>query len=214
MLATLFFSQGTPMLLAGDEFGRTQKGNNNACCQDNEISWVDWEGIKEEGQSLIAFTRKLLRLRNPLPILRRGRFLTAEYNPVLDVKDVTWINASGREMQTSDWGDGKMRSFGMLVDGRAQTSGIKRRASDVTLLIVFNGYYEGVKFTLPEFVDGDQWLIFIDSNDPERSVTSTLKTGDKFEVAGRSLLLLAASTTGEPVKVISRLALDLLRDGV
>ena len=94
MLATLFFSQGTPMLLGGDEFGRTQQGNNNAYCQDNEISWVDWE-IKEEGQSLIDFTRKLIRLRNALPILRRGRFLTAEYNPVLEVKDVTWINASG-----------------------------------------------------------------------------------------------------------------------
>jgi glycogen operon protein len=147
MLATLFFSQGTPMLLAGDEFGRTQKGNNNAYCQDNEISWVDWEGIKEEGQSLIAFCRKLLRLRNSLPILRRGRFLTAEYNPALEVKDVTWINASGKEMQKSDWEDGKMRCFGMLIDGRAQTSGIKRQASDVTLLIVVNGYYDLVKFT-------------------------------------------------------------------
>jgi isoamylase len=122
MLATLFFSQGTPMLLAGDEFGRTQKGNNNAYCQDNEISWVDWDGIKEEEQSLICFTRKLIRLRYSLPILRRGRFLTAEYNPVLEVKDVTWINASGREMQNSDWEDGKMHCFGMLIDGRAQTS--------------------------------------------------------------------------------------------
>jgi isoamylase len=72
MLATLFFSQGTPMLPGGDEFGRTQKGNNNAYCQDNEISWVDWEGIEEEGQSLIVFTRKLIRLRHSLPILRRG----------------------------------------------------------------------------------------------------------------------------------------------
>jgi isoamylase len=212
MLATLFFSQGTPMLLAGDEFGRTQKGNNNAYCQDNELSWVDWEGIKEDGQSLIAFTRKLLRLRNSLPILRRGRFLTAEYNPELEVKDVTWINASGSEMQTSDWGDGKMRCFGMLIDGRAQTSGIKRRASDVTLLIVLNGYYEAVKFTLPEFVGGGRWLTFIDTNDPERSEVSTLKTGDKYEVAGRSLLLLAALTSGEPLTVIRRLALDLLHD--
>ena len=177
MLATLFFSQGTPMLLGGDEFGRTQKGNNNAYCQDNEISWVDWEGIKEEGQSLIVFTRKLIRLRHSLPILRRGRFLTAEYNPALEVKDVTWINASGKEMQKSDWEDGKMRCFGMLVDGRAQTSGIKRRASDVTLLIVVNGYYDLVKFTLPEFVGGNQWLTFIDTNDPDRSDTSTSKDG-------------------------------------
>ena len=212
ILATLFFSQGTPMLLGGDEFGRTQKGNNNAYCQDNEISWVDWDGIKDEGQSLIGFTRKLIRLRQSLPILRRGRFLTAEYNPALEVKDVTWINASGKEMQKNDWQDSRMHCFGMLIDGRAQTSGIKRRASDVTLLILVNGYYDLVKFTLPEFVGGDQWLTFIDSNDPDRSDTSTLKTGDAYEVTGRSLVLLAALTSGEPVKVIWRLAFDLLRE--
>jgi glycogen operon protein len=171
---------------------------------------VDWE-IKEEGQSLIDFTRKLIRLRQSLPILRRGRFLTAEYNPVLEVKDVTWINASSREMQKGDWEDGKMRCFGMLIDGRAQTSGIKRQASDVTLLIVLNAYYDKVRFTLPEFVGGDQWLTLIDTNDPEGSGASTLKTGNLYEVTGRSLLLFAALTSGEPVKVIRRLALDLLR---
>jgi isoamylase len=173
---------------------------------------VDLEGIKKEGQSLIAFTRKLIRLRNSLPILRRGRFLTAEYNPALEVKDVMWINASGKEMQKNDWEDGKMRCFGMLIDGRAQTSGIKRRASNVTLLIVVNGYHEPVKFTLPEFVDGDQWLTLIDTNNPERSETSTLRTGNEYEVTGRSLLLLAALTSGEPVKVIWRLASDLLHE--
>jgi isoamylase len=212
MVATLFFSQGTPMVLGGDEFGRTQKGNNNAYCQDNEISWVDWDGIKEEGQSLIAFTRKLIRLRDCLPILRRGRFLTAEYNPALEVKDVTWINASGKEMQKHEWENSKMRCFGMLIDGRAQTSGIKRRASDVTLLIVVNAHYELVKFTLPEFVGGDQCLTFIDTNNPGHSETSTLKTGDSCDVAGRSLLLLAALTSGEPVRLIWRLALDFLRE--
>jgi isoamylase len=211
MLATLFFSQGTPMLVAGDEFGRTQKGNNNAYCQDNEISWVDWQGINEQGLSLIAFTRKLLRLRHSLPVLRRGRFLTAEYNPLLEVKDVTWVDASGKEMERSNWDDTKMHCLGMLIDGRAQTSGIKRRASDVTLLIVVNSYYDSVKFTLPEFVGGDQWLTFIDTNDPERHETPTLKAGDKYEVTGRSLLLLAALTSGEPLRVIWRLALDLLR---
>ena len=109
----------------------------------------------------------------------------------------------------------KMHCFGMLIDGRAQTSGIKRRASDVTMLIVINSYYDRVKFTLPEFVGGDQWMMFIDTNDPERKEASTLKTGDKYDVTGRSLLLLAALTSGEPVKVISRLALDeLLREDV
>jgi isoamylase len=212
MLATLLFSQGTPMLLGGDEFGRTQKGNNNAYCQDNEISWVDWDGITEADRSLVAFTRNLIRLSQSLPILRRGRFLVAEYNPELEVKDVTWINATGTEMQQSDWENGLMRCFGMLIDGRAQTSGIKRRASDVTLLIVINAYHDVVKFTLPEFVGGDQWLTLIDTNDPERSETSTLKTADEYEVTGRSLLLFAALTSGEPVRIVRRIAFELLRD--
>ena len=200
------------MLLGGDEFGRTQKGNNNAYCQDNEISWVDWDGIKEERQSLIVFTRKLIRLRHSLPILRRGRFLTAEYNPALEVKDVTWINASGKEMKESDWEDGKMRCFGMLIDGRAQTSGIKRRASDVTMLVVINAYHDVVKFTLPVFVGGDQWMTLIDTNDPQRGDSPTHKTGDVYEITGRSLLLFAALTSGEPFRVVRRIALELLRD--
>jgi len=162
-------------------------------------------------QSFKAAKPGKLKLTHSLPILRRGRFLTAEYNPVLEVKDVTWINASSREMQKGDWGDGKMRCFGMLIDGRAQTSGIKRQASDVTLLIALNAYYDKVRFTLPEFVGGDQWLTLIDTNDPEGSGASTLKTGNVYEVTGRSLLLFAALTSGEPVKVIRRLALDLLR---
>ncbi|MBV8053676.1 MAG: glycogen debranching protein GlgX [Deltaproteobacteria bacterium] len=212
MLATLLFSQGTPMLLGGDEFGRTQNGNNNAYCQDNEISWVNWDGITEQGRSLIAFTRQLIRLRQSLPILRRGRFLIAEYNPELEVKDVTWINAAGTEMQQHDWENGLMRCFGMLIDGRAQTSGIRRRASDVTLLIVVNAYHDVVRFTLPEFAGGDEWLTLVDTNDPERGESITLKAADEYEVTGRSLLLFAALTSGEPRQVVRRIALDMLRD--
>jgi isoamylase len=210
-LSTLFFSQGTPMLLAGDEFGRTQKGNNNAYCQDTDISWLDWDAIGDEGKTLTEFVRKLIRLRQALPILRRGRFLTAEFNPELEVKDVTWINASGAEIKDQDWSDSNMRCFGMLIDGRAQTSGIKRRASDVTLLIVVNAHHDVVKFTIPEVVGGDQWLTLIDTNDPERGDTSTLQTGHQYEVTGRSLLLLAALTNGEPLRVVWRIAYDLLR---
>lgn len=212
MLATLLLSQGTPMLLAGDEFGRTQKGNNNAYCQDNEISWLDWDAITDQGLSLLAFRRQLIHLRHSLPILRRGRFLIAEYNPELDVKDVTWINATGSEMQQIDWNDGLMRCFGMLVDGRAQTSGIKRRASDLTLLIVVNAYHDIVKFTLPEFVGASEWLILTDTNIPQRSETSLLNSGHDYEVTGRSLVLFAALSGGEPVDMVRRIASELLRD--
>ena len=105
-----------------------------------------------------------------------------------------------------------MRCFGALVDGRAQTSGIKRRASDVTLLFVVNSYHDVVKFTLPGFVGGDQWVSLIDTNDPERGETPTSAAGSACEVTGRSLRLFAALTSGEPVRVVWRIALELLRD--
>ena len=99
MLATLLLSQGTPMLLAGDEFGRTQQGNNNAYCQDNEISWVDWD-IDEDGQALIGFVAELTAAApHAIRSCAASRFLTGEYNEELGVKDVTWINANGAEMQ-------------------------------------------------------------------------------------------------------------------
>src|SRR5208337_4746921 len=104
LLATLFLSQGVPMLLAGDEFGRTQQGNNNAYCQDNEISWLNWE-LSDKGRSLFRFTQTLCELRHKYPILRRNRFLTGAYDEELDVKDLTWINAAGEEMQQSHWND-------------------------------------------------------------------------------------------------------------
>src|SRR5215212_7880776 len=118
LLATLLLSQGTPMLLAGDERGRTQNGNNNAYCQDNEISWVDWHH-DERAERLINFVRKLTGLRHRFPILRRARFLTGQFDEELAVKDVSWINATGDEMREEHWKDANVRCFGMLLDGRA-----------------------------------------------------------------------------------------------
>ncbi len=188
MLGTLLLSQGTPMLLAGDEFGRTQQGNNNAYCQDDEISWLNWE-LEEKGESLLRFTRKLTDLRHTYPILRRTRFLTGEYNEELGVKDVTWINASGAEMQAEDWADNNMRCFGMLMDGRAQVSGIRKRGQDATLLLVINGWHDLVKFSLPETPGGGGWKVLIDSNAPDREDIPDFGFGDIYDVTGRSLLL-------------------------
>jgi glycogen operon protein len=116
VLATLIFAQGTPMLLAGDEFGRTQKGNNNGYCQDSEIGWFNWN-IESKGNELVIFTQKLIDLRREFPILRRTRFLTGSYNEELGVSDVSWLNASGVAMEEKDWNDGNLRCFGMLMDG-------------------------------------------------------------------------------------------------
>jgi glycogen operon protein len=188
MLATLLLAQGTPMLLAGDEFGRTQQGNNNAYCQDSDISWLDWD-IAEKGQGLIRFTQKLTHLRHTYPILRRTRFLTGEYNEELGVKDVTWVNASGAEMQPEDWGDANMRCFGMLMDGRAQVSGIRKRGQDATLLLVINGWNDMVEFCLPETPGGAGWELLADTNIPEPEGTPAFEFGHCYQVTGRSLLL-------------------------
>jgi len=192
LLATLLLAQGTPMLQAGDEFARTQKGNNNAYCQDNEISWVNWE-LAEKEKLLTKFVQRLTRMRHQYPILRRNLFLGGNWDEDLGVRDVTWINANGREMEDRHWGDRNMRCFGMLLDGRAQTTGIRQRGKEVTLLLVVNGYHDVVDFTLPESNDGGRtWSLLIDTNIEDitaQEQKELFDTGDKYQVTGRSLLL-------------------------
>ena len=196
LLGTLLLSQGTPMLLAGDELGRTQGGNNNAYCQDNEINWLDWN-IGERGKSLIRFVQRLAKLRHAYPILRRNRFLTGEYNAELAVKDVTWINASGAEMRDENWREGATRCIGMLMDGRAQSTGIRRRGRDATLLWVLNAHHDVVLFTLPECAGDSAWSLLIDSNKPA-DPQARFGSGSAYEVTGRSMLLLAQERKQQP----------------
>ena len=184
------------MLLAGDEFARTQGGNNNAYCQDNEISWVDWE-LQEQNAAQIRFVQKLTALRHKYPILRRNRFLTGVYNEELGVKDVTWINASGAEMKPENWGDLNMECFGMLMDGRAQPTGIRRRGEDATLLMVLNAYHDLVEFTLPETVGGWRWQLLIDTNLAEEAEMGSFVSGEIYGVTGRSVLLFALEPAAE-----------------
>ncbi len=190
MLATLLLSQGTPMILAGDEFGRTQGGNNNAYCQDNEVSWFDWN-LPEWAKTQVAFVRRLTKLRHDYPILRRGRFFTGTPIDALDVKDVTWINASGAEMEHGDWHNPGMKCFGMLIDGRAQATGIRKPGSDTTMLIVLNAHHGLVTFTLPECTNGRAWELVFDTNVPDRNDWQSFAIGDTYDVTGGSLLLFA-----------------------
>jgi isoamylase len=194
----LLLSQGTPMLLAGDEFGRTQQGNNNAYCQDNEISWLNWN-IQDKGRSLISFVQKLIGLRHTYPILRRNLFLSGQYLEELGVKDVTWINADGSEMDNEHWGDSGLRCFGMLLDGRAQPTGIRQLGHEATLLLVINGHHEPVKFKLPECFGGSEWSILVDTNEPGKGNEVKRKTGEEHEVTARSFLLFCLKADPESV---------------
>ena len=197
LLATVLLSLGTPMLLAGDEFGHTQQGNNNAYAQDNPINWPNWLGIAPAGRTLREFTRRLIATRKAFPILHRSRFLVGSRNEEIDVTDVTWLTPVATEMTTEQWQDGNARCFGMLLDGRAQESGIKRRGSDATLLIIYNAHHDIVRFTLPDVPQGKHWLDLIDTARPE-SVPNKHPLGRVFDVAGRSLCAFVLVTEGAP----------------
>ncbi len=200
MLATLLLSQGTPMLLAGDEFARTQRGNNNAYCQDNDISWVNWD-IAAAGLAQIRFVQKLIALRRRYPILRRSRFLSGELNEQIGIKEITWVNASGVEMQQAQWTDELMLCFGMLLDGRAQATGIRQRGQDATILIVFNAYHDVVKFTLPGGDENAHWMLMIDTHQADADFsTQVFATGDVYDVTGRSLLMFSMAAETERAK--------------
>jgi len=191
MLATLLMSQGTPMILAGDEFGRTQQGNNNAYCQDNQISWVDWS-LLEKNAPLMKFVRKLCALRHKYPILRRNLFLNGELVEELDVRDVTWINPKGSQMENGDW-DAPVRCFAMLLDGRAQSTGIRQRGKEATILMIINGHQDAVNFTLPDSVGASSWSLLLDTNISEATESTEeappLAVGASYKAEGRSLVL-------------------------
>jgi isoamylase len=193
LLATTLLSHGTPMILAGDEFGHSQGGNNNSYAQDNEITWLDWIGISAEGRSLREFARKLIATRRAFSILHRSRFVVGNVNPELDVKDVTWLAPDGIEMSAAQWESPHTRCFGMLLDGRAQETGIKRQGSDATLLLVYNAHYEVVEFTLPEVPQGRSWAGLIDSCRPDAPL-AIFPFGHRYPVAGRSMVALGLAT--------------------
>ncbi len=191
-LATLLLSQGTPMLLAGDEFARTQRGNNNAYCQDNEISWVDWT-LAETNLEQVRFVQSLTALRRRYPILRRNRFLSTKVNEAIGVKEVTWVSSAGTEMREEDWNNGT-RCVGMLLDGRAQVTGIKQRGQDATMLLVANAHHDVVPFTLPAAGDDQaqaRWTLLLDTQfaEPAHATVHDFAAGGVYAVTARSMLL-------------------------
>ncbi len=202
LMATLLISQGTPMVLAGDEFGRTQRGNNNAYCQDNEISWVDWT-LLDTRASLFQFVKELIAFRHHYPILRRNLFLTGQPVEDSDVRDVTWINANGGSMEEQHWNDTTIHCFGMLLDGRAPTTGRRQPGKGVTVLVLINGHHEPVQFTLPPCVGASEWTLLLDTNLPDRPQDQTFQMGTQYLLTDRSLVLLVlgAKRTEEIIPV-------------
>jgi len=193
LLATLFFSQGVPMLCGGDEIGRTQRGNNNAYCQDNELSWYDWN-LDERRQTLLGFTGRLIQFRRQHPNLRRNKFFQGRPLRGSGIKDLVWLRSDGAEMSDEEWTAGWARTLGVRFDGEALdvVDARGRRVRDQTLLLLVNAHHEPVDFALPDFETDQRWAVIFDTNRPD------LKAGDQrvaapqaITLAGRSLVLLS-----------------------
>ena len=189
-LATLFLSQGVPMLLAGDELGHSQGGNNNAYCQDNETSWIDWSQAQPD---LIRFTSKLLAFRHAHPVFRRRRWFGGEPSHGRDLRDVAWLTPAGTEMSNEDWSVGFAKSFSLFLNGRAISSRgpCGEPIVDNTFLLLFNAHYEPLPFTLPDTSFGARWQRVIDTADPDlASPTSPIDARGDITMESRSMMVL------------------------
>jgi isoamylase len=162
---------------------------------------------------LTEFVKNLTTLRHRLPVLRRGRFLTGEYNAALEVTDTRWLSPTGEDLSQEQWDDAAMRCFGLVIDGRAQASGIRRPASDATLLLVLNAHHDVVNFTLPDVPEGDQWTCLLDTNMPVRDELPAFSAGASYQVTGRSLLLFALDASSRATqRVLDGLEQQLTTD--
>ena len=188
-LATLFFSQGIPMLLAGDEIGRTQQGNNNAYCQDNEISWIDWGAVDE---SLLAFTRRVIAIHAQHPVFRRRRWFKGRPVRGAGVTDIGWFRPDGAEMTDSDWQQDHARSFAVFLNGDAlrDVDDDGRSIRDDSVLLLFNADHESVPFTMPAEQFGATWHCIVDSSSATGEGSGTVAAGQALDVPGRTVVLL------------------------
>jgi isoamylase len=184
MLATLLFSQGVPMLLGGDELGRTQRGNNNGYCQDNEISWFDWENIDE---GLLHFTARLIELRRDHPVFRRRRFFVGHPITAAGLTDIAWFRPDGNQMTAEDWGTAS--AMAVFVNGEeiAAPDYRGRKVRDDSFFVLFNPSPDAVRFMLPRGPYGRRWMRILDTGDP---LPRFHRAGAQVPVMGRSLVLL------------------------
>jgi isoamylase len=179
----MFLSQGVPMLLAGDEFGRTQRGNNNAYCQDNAFNWLDWNSAASNA-SLVEFVRHLVDLRKSRLWLRRDTFLKGTRRGD-HAKDVTWLHPSGREMVEADWNDSNLRAIAVLMNGAP-----KPETTNGDLLVVFNADEAPIEMTLPRPPQGEAWTRLFDTSLEQAGGELLLRCNEILRVDQRSTILL------------------------
>ncbi len=198
-IATLLLSQGVPMLLAGDELGHTQRGNNNAYCQDNEITWLDWELTAPE-REFCEFVVRMIGLRRAHPVFSRRRFLRSQ---ALEdgAREVAWLKPDGTEMSDTEWHQGFARCLGVYVSGSAiqRVTARGQPVRDESFLLLCNAHHEVIPFTLPEFEAPARWRVDVDTAETAAAAGERVHaTGAPYPLAGRSLTLLCVIDAVDP----------------
>ena len=183
-IATLLLSEGAPLLLGGDEFARTQRGNNNAYCHDDELNWFDWSAAAANA-GLVEFTARLCRLRERHPVFRRRQFFHGTPAPDTGRDDVDWYRPDGQQMIADDWGAPFARSVTMALSG---ATGDRTRADD-PFLIMLNAWWEPLDFTIPEPLQGLAWRVEVDTAAPD-SAGVKVDAAVPVRLIGRSMLVL------------------------
>jgi glycogen operon protein len=197
-LATLLLSQGVPMILAGDEIGRTQRGNNNAYCQDNRISWLDWN-LEPEEEQLLEFVKRIIQFRFDQPVLRRRQFFQGRPIRGSEVKDIVWLDPSGNEMTDEAWSAGFIRSLGVLLSGEQieEVDDRGRRVVGDTLLMLLSAHHEAIPFTLPHHGTGC-WLPVFDTYSAD-AADHCYDDGQTYDLRERSMAVFRRSTPASGV---------------
>ncbi len=193
-LTTLLLSLGTPMLAHGDEMGRTQRGNNNVYCQDNELSWINWD-LASENEEFVEFTKRLIRIRQNHPVFRRRRFLAGgPLGSEVRDRDIAWLTPAGRLMTQDDWGFAFGKSLMVYLNGQGITETDMRgqRLVDDSFILMFNAYHEPIEFTLPSEQYGASWKMIVDTDQdtghPEEALI--IQSGGTIELPARTSMLL------------------------
>jgi isoamylase len=200
VMATLLLSVGVPMISGGDELGRTQVGNNNAYCQDNEISWTPWDNTPER-RDFFDFTRRLIQIWKDHPVLRRRKFFQGRRIRGADVLDIAWLDPSGREMADDTWSSPDVRCLGVRLNGDAIYEVDERGARIVgdTLLLLLNAAEQPIAFTLPLTAAEERWETLIDTSDPW-APSRRLRAGGRYELLPRSMAVLKLNCRKEDLR--------------
>ncbi len=205
-IATLMVSQGVPMLCGGDEIARTQRGNNNAYCQDNDLSWYDWT-LTADQKNLLAFTRFMIALRRSSPVLRRRKFFHGRKIRGSEIKDISWFSPTGHEMTDEEWNADFVRTLGVRLSGDLidERDSRGRPLSGDTLLILFNAHYDTVSFILPAHRKGAHWSLLLDTAHPRPGALpprrSFFRGGRPYDTPGRSMALFVLQETKSGAEV-------------